>query len=362
MTYQDSTTKHILTLRLRIKDKHAKALLAMARDVNLVWNYCNETSHRAIRDRRQWLSGYDLQKLTSGLSKCDGVQIGAATVQQVCEGYAKARNQVKRARLRWRVSNLQSSKRSLGWVPFKTGALRYRNGQIVFAGNHFSLWDSYGLGQYDLRAGSFSEDSRGRWYLNTTVKVKPETSAATAAVGIDLGLKASATTSDGQVLVGRQYRALEQKIGIAQRAGKKARVRAIHAKIKNQRKDAQHKFSTTLVREYGAVFVGDVSSAKMVKTKMAKSVLDAGWASLKTMLEQKCQRAGVVFVVVDESYTTQACSCCGSISASSPKGRAGLRIREWTCVDCGTGHDRDVNAARNILARGLASLAEGARS
>ena len=88
------------TLRLRIKDKHARVLSAMAREVNQVWNFCNETSHRAIRERRQWLSGYDLQRLTNGFSKCDGVQIGSPTVQQVCEDYAKARKQFKRAKLR----------------------------------------------------------------------------------------------------------------------------------------------------------------------------------------------------------------------------------------------------------------------
>jgi len=293
------------------------------------------------------------------LSKCDGVQIGSPTAQQVCEDYAKARKQFKRSRLNWRVSNRNSPKYSLGWIPFKARALQYRNGQIQFAGFKFGLWDSYGLSQYVLRAGSFSEDSRGRWYLNICVQVETQPSSGTAAVGIDLGLKTAATTSDGQILVGRQYRTLEQKLGLAQRAGKKARVRALHAKIKNQRKDAQHKFSTALVERCAVIFVGDVASDKLVKTQMAKSTLDAGWSQLKTMLEHKCQRAGVVFEVVNESYTTQTCSCCGSLSASSPKGRAGLRIREWTCVDCGTAHDRDINAARNILAAGHRRLAVG---
>ena len=154
------------TLRLRIKDKHARVLAAMAREVNQVWNFCNETSHRAIRERREWLSGYDLQKLTNGFSKCDGVLIGSPTVQQVCEDYAKARKQFKKAKLRWRVSNPKSSKYSLGWIPFKARALQYKAGQIAFAGQKFSLWDSYGLMDYELRAGSFSQDSRGRWYLN----------------------------------------------------------------------------------------------------------------------------------------------------------------------------------------------------
>jgi transposase len=80
---------------------------------------------------------------------------------------------------------------------------------------------------------------------------------------------------------------------------------------------------------------------------------------LKTMLEYKSHQAGVVFEVVNESYTTQTCSCCGAIPASSPKGRAGLGIREWVCSDCGAAHDRDVNAAKNILAAGHRRLAEG---
>jgi len=347
------------TLRLRIKDKHAKVLAAMAREVNQVWNFCNETSSRAIRDRHQWLSGYDLQKLTNGFSKCDGVQIGSPTVQQVCEDYAKARKQFKKTRLRWRVSNPQSSKYSLGWIPFKARALQYKAGQIAFAGKKFNLWDSYGLADYELRAGSFSQDSRGRWYLNVVVKAQARRTAGTASVGIDLGLKEAAVTSTGERIEGRFYRKLEWKLGISQRARKKKRVKAIHAKIANQRKDLLHQFSTKLVRENAAIFVGDVAGSKLVKTKMAKSTLDAGWASLKTMLEYKSHQAGIVFEVVNESYSTQTCSCCGAIPASSPKGRAGLRIREWTCSNCGEVHDRDVNAARNILAAGHRRLAVG---
>ena len=210
------------TLRLRIKDKHARVLSAMAREVNQVWNFCNETSHRAIRERRQWLSGYDLQKLTNGFSKCEGIHIGSPTVQQVCEDYAKARKQFKKAKLRWRVSNPQSSKYSLGWIPFKARALQYKAGQIVFAGHKFSLWDSYGLAGYELRAGSFSEDSRGRWYLNVVVKVQAKASDGKASVGIDLGLKEAAVASDAQRIQGRFYRKLEARLGIAQRAARNA--------------------------------------------------------------------------------------------------------------------------------------------
>lgn len=123
--------------------------------------------------------------------------------------------------------------------------------------------------------------------------------------------------------------------------------------------EAHHKFSTALVNKYAAIFVGDVSSSKLAKTKLAKSIYDAGWCQLKNQIQYKAVARGVIFEVVDEAYTTQTCSCCGAISPSSPKGRAGLGIREWTCVECGVLHDRDVNAARNILAAGHSRLAGG---
>lgn len=354
--------KSTKTLRLRIKDKHAKVLAAMAREVNHVWNHINATSAKAARPfhgKPKFLSGYDLQKLTAGYSKCDGVTVGSGTVQLVCVEYATRRKQFKKTRLNWRVSNPKSPKYSLGWIPFKGGHAKYKSGQIQFGGHKFSLWDSYGLSRFELRAGSFSEDSRGRWYFNVAVEVEVLPGQGASAVGIDLGLKECATTSQGDKLQGRWFRELEPQLAAAQRARKKKRVKAIHAKIANRRKDAIHKFTTHLVKNNAAIFVGDVASAKLVKTKMAKSTLDAGWSSLKTMLEYKSHQAGIVFEVVSESYSTQTCSCCGTIPASSPKGRAGLGIREWTCSDCGAVHDRDVNAARNILAAGHRRLAVG---
>ena len=338
------------TLKIRVKDKHAVLLQRMATQVNQVWNFCNETSSRSIRERSTWLSGFDLQKYTNGFSKCDGVLIGSKTIQQVCEEYVTRRKQFKKAKLRWRVSNPKSSRRSLGWIPFKSGALVYANGQIQFAGHRLSLWDSYGLSNYKLRAGNFNQDVRGRWYLNVVVQIPTVASSGKRSVGMDLGVKTAVTTSDGQKLAGHWYRDQEEALARAQRAKKKDRVRTIHAKIANQRKDALHKFSHAMVSQYGAIFVGNISSQWMLKTSSAKGTLDASWSRLKIMLEYKSQQAGVIFEVVNEAYTTQTCSCCGNIPSSSPKGRAGLRVREWTCSDCGAHHDRDVNAAINILA------------
>ncbi len=221
------------------------------------------------------------------------------------------------------------------------------------------MWDSYGLDQYKLGSGDFSEDARGRWYFNVTVEYTKKTVMSTEAIGIDLGCKTAATASNGDFVSSREYRNLEQKLGIAQRANKKSRVRSIHAKIKNRRKDKTHKFTSKLASSSSAVFVGNVSSLGMAKTRQAKSVLDAGWGIIKEQLHYKCNSAGVLFEVVNESYSTQTCSCCQKIPDSSPKGRADLGIREWGCSECGAEHDRDINAAKNILAAGHAVLACG---
>ena len=222
------------------------------------------------------------------------------------------------------------------------------------------MWDSYDLSKYNLGTGSFSQDARGRWYFNVTVEVEVKPSVGTSAIGIDLGLKDTATCSDGIKLERKQrYRNLESKLGLAQRANKKSLIKAIHAKIKNQRKNDIRQFSTELVNKHGAIFVGNVSSRKLAKTNMAKSVLDAGWFMLKTQLKYKVNARSVVFEEINESYTTQTCSCCGCISQNSSKGISALGIREWFCTECGTTHDRDVNAAKNILARGHSRLAVG---
>lgn len=146
---------------------------------------------------------------------------------------------------------------------------------------------------------------------------------------------------------------------MAQRANKKNRVRAIHAKIKNRRKDVQHKFSTRLVKNNSLIVVGNVSSSKLAKTKMAKSVYDVGWYQLKNMINYKSKGMLSCYVEVNEAYSTQTCSSCGCLPDSRPRGIAGLEIREWTCSDCGAHHDRDVNAAKNILAAGHRRLEEG---
>jgi IS605 OrfB family transposase len=347
----------IKTLKLRIKDKHIPLLIAMSRDVNFVWNYCNELCYKHLQKTNKFFSGYDLQKYTAGAKK-EGLQISSQSVQMVGHELVIRRKQFKKAKLRWRISN--GSRRSLGWIPLNSQSFSYINGQIKYAGHFFGLWDSYGLKDYIFKSGNFSEDSRGRWYINICVETSEVKSKGTESIGIDLGLKTLATLSNGKKIeMASFYRDMEPKLAMSQRAKKKKQVRNIHAKIKNKRNDALHKLSTQLVNGYGAIFIGDVSSSKLAKTNMAKSIFDAGWYKLKYMIHYKSDCAGVIYEEVNENYTTQTCSCCRVIPDSSPKGRAGLGIREWTCSSCNTTHDRDVNAAKNILRIGLDSLETG---
>lgn len=170
-------------------------------------------------------------------------------------------------------------------------------------------------------------------------------------IGVDLGLKSVAKCSDGTGLdQARFYRDLEAKLAEVQRKRRKRQVRTIHAKIANRRKDGLHKFSRALVDRARRIMVGNVSASAMTKTRMAKSVLDAGWSMLRGMRRYKCDHAGVAYAEVVEANTTRTCSSCGCLTG--PIGLSGLSIRRWTCSDCGAEHDRDRNAAQNIARLG----------
>ena len=351
----------VRTLRFRLKDKHIADLTAKARDVNFVWNYCNELAIKVFARERRFMTGYDFAAYTAGATKA-GLSLHSQTVQAIEQQYARSREQVHKVRLAWRKSG--GVRRSLGWIPFKASALRYRTGQVCLSGfkKPISLWDSYGIANYDLGSGSLSEDSRGRWYLNVVAAPKQpapvQIPLLNEEIGIDLNLKTTLATSSGIVVEAKTcYRDSEARLGIAQRAGKTKQVKSIHARIKNQRNNFQHQLSTRLVNSHGAIFVGNVSASGMAKTGMAKSVLDASWSTLRTQLLYKGADAGIVCEVTNEAFSTVTCSFC--LGRTGPKGVAGLRIREWTCPDCGAQHHRDINAAKNILRLGRQTPAVG---
>jgi IS605 OrfB family transposase len=346
----------ILVYRYRVKSLNG-LLNEQSRAVNFVWNFCNDRQKDALRFGRRWHTGFDLNKLTCGASRELGIHSG--TINAVCEQYAKSRSQKKRPFLRYR-----SRRRSLGWVPFKGRDLKREGDAFRFAGRTFRVFNSRALPEGKIKdCSNFARDRKGNWFLNIVIDVNtmaPDARQPLRGVGIDLGLKDFATLSTGEKIEAQRiYRGAEQALAVAQRARKKRRVSAIHIKIANRRNDFHHKLAHRLVREFDYIAVGNVHAAGLARTSMAKSVLDAGWSSFRSKLAYKAIKHGAWFEEVNESFTSQVCSNCGALPDSRPKGIADLGIREWQCSDCGCVHDRDTNAAVNILRRGRATLDVG---
>ena len=344
--------QHIRTLRLKVKAEGYAWLNAAAIEINQVWNFANASSYKAARPfagQPKWLTAFELDKLTAGASKCFD-RIGSETIQRVNAEFATRRKQFNRAKLKWRVS--RGSRRSLGWLPFKAAQLKRKGKSLRFAGKTFRVFERELLEDVKWKCGCFTQDSVGDWWLCLPVAVEASQQVAPKKeVGIDLGLENIATTSDGEKLLSRHfYRNIEKKIAAAQRRGHKRQARRLHRTAARRRKEALHRFSTKLVKEYQNIVVGDVSSTKLIKTRMAKSVLDAGWGILKTQLQYKGQQAGRCVSIVNERDTTRTCYDCKALTG--PSGIDMLVVRTWVCSACGVTHDRDVNSARNMLSAG----------
>ncbi len=269
------------TLRLKVRRESYDWLNAAALEVNEVFNYCNETSLKAATrtdKKRKMLSGFDLCNLTSGASPYFA-KIGAETIQSICTHYAQKRQAAKRLKLRWRAG--RGPKRSLGWIPFKTASLKRKGTCVRFAGMCFRVFERESLEGVKWQAGCFAQDAFGDWWLCRPVQVDVDESVAPEeAVGIDLGLNDIAVTSDaGRLVAGRWTFGHAQKLACAQRRGHKRQAKRIYRKAARCRADALHKFSRSIVDRYQTIVVGDVSSPKLVKSRMAKSVLDSSWAA-----------------------------------------------------------------------------------
>ncbi|MEV5121994.1 RNA-guided endonuclease TnpB family protein [Streptomyces decoyicus] len=218
---------------------------------------------------------------------------------------------------------------------------------------------------------TITKDSCGRYFLSFVVDTEPDILPgldADADAGIDLGLAAFAVLSDGSKIDSPRFlRRAEKKLGHLQRElsrkakGSKNRAKARikvarqHAKVADRRRDWHHKASTQIVRDNQAVYVEDLAVSGLARTRLAKSVHDAGWSAFVGMLEYKAVRHGRTFAKVDRAFpSSQVCSTCGFRDGPKP-----LHVREWTCGECGTVHDRDHNAARNVLSEGRRIVAAG---
>jgi putative transposase len=212
-----------------------------------------------------------------------------------------------------------------------------------------------------------SREPDGRWYVTLAVDAEPPEPlpAAGRAVGVDLGVHDFAVTSDGERIASprhlqRKARSLARyqrrlarcQKGSANRAKARAKVARAHRKAANARRDFLHKTTTRLVRGHDLIAIEDLAVTNMVRNRrLARAIGDCGWGEFRRQLEYKCERAGRQLVVTGRWYpSSRTCSACGFVLAELT-----LKVRAWRCPSCRTRHDRDFNAAKNILAAGLAA-------
>ncbi len=270
----------------------------------------------------------------------------------------------------------KSRKRSRNSAEYTTSAFRFRDGELTLAKMSEPLnivWSRHLPEGAQPSTVTVSHDSADRWFVSLLCEdpaVGP-LPATDAAIGVDVGLDHLLTFSTGEKIVNPRYERRDRaRLARAQRAlARKARgdganrakarraVARVHARIADRRRDLLHKITTRLVRENQVVVIEDLTVRNMVKNgALACAISDAAWREFRTMLEYKAQWYGREVIAVDRWFpSSKLCSNCGNLAEVMP-----LHVRTWTCGDCGVTHDRDVNAANNLLAAGLAVSVCGA--
>ena len=255
---------------------------------------------------------------------------------------------------------------------YTRSAFTLRNGELRLAKTPGPLvfvwsWPGVDVAGLDPTTVFVSKEPDGRWYVTFAIDASaPAPMPGTGqAVGVDLGITSFAVISDGQRIANprhlqRRARSLARyqrrlarcQRGSANRAKAKAKVARAHRKVRNARQDFLHRTTTQLIRDNDLIAIEDLNVSGMVRNRrLARAISDCGWGEFRRQLAYKCQRAGRRLIVTGRWYpSTKTCSACGFLLAELP-----LQARAWRCPSCRTRHDRDLNAAKNILAAGLAA-------
>jgi putative transposase len=273
-----------------------------------------------------------------------------------------------------RYPRFKSRKKSRASAEYTRSAFRYRDGQLHLAKMTAPLavvWSRPLPDGAEPSTVTVSRDPAGRWFVSLLCQCAVEPlPVGDCVVGVDAGITSLVSLSTGEKIANPRHERRERaRLALAQRRlartqkgsanRDKARLKVarIHARISDRRKDFLHQLTTRLVRDNQAAVIEDLSVRNMVRNHhLARAISDAAWREMRAMLEYKCEWHGRDLVVLDRWYpSSKTCSACGCMAASLP-----LDVREWECVSCGIRHDRDINAAVNIRAAGLAVLACGA--
>jgi putative transposase len=340
--------------------------------VRLVWNRTLAERHRLYHAEGKNLSYAASDAALTVMKKDPDLaflsEVSSVPLQQALRHQYKAFSAFFAKRARYPRFKSRSSRQS---ATYTRNAFRMKDGALRLAKTSTPLafvwsWPDMDVTGLDPTTVTVSRDPCGRWYVSFAMDAPdPEQLPATgAAVGVDLGIKDFAVTSDGEKipnprhlerrarnLARYQRRMARCQRGSANRQKAKAKVARAHRKVCASRTDFLHHASTALVRGHDVIVVEDLAIKNMARNrKLAKAISDCGWGEFRRMIEYKAARAGRHLIMIDRWYpSSKTCSSCGHLLAE-----LSLKTRHWTCPSCRTRHDRDINAAKNILAAGLA--------
>lgn len=341
----------------------------------LVYNKALEERTRAWQSEQRRVSYAQTSALLTAWKKTDGLaflaEVSSVPLQQALRHLQAAFTNFFAGRAEY--PRFKSRKKSRASVEYTRSAFQWRDGALTLAKMSEPLdivW-SRPLPEGAMPSTvSVSRDGAGRWFVSVLcADTIPPLSPRKRAVGVDAGITSLVTLSTGEKVANprherrdRERLAKAQKElarktkGSANRERARVKVARIHARIADRRRDFLHKISTRLVRENQTVVIEDLNVRNMMKNhRLARAISDAAWRELRTMLEYKADWYGCGLIVIDRWIpSTKLCSHCGTSMESLP-----LAVRQWEC-GCGARHDRDVNAAKNVLAAGLAVAACGA--
>jgi putative transposase len=338
----------------------------------LAWRQARYRSEHASTSYTQASAYLTAMKATEELGWLG--EVSSVPLQQALRHQQTAFSSFYAGRARYPKYRSRNGRQSAAYT---RSGFRYRDGQLFLAKTSTPLkfawsWPDIDPATIDPTTVTVSRDPCGRWYLSFAVDV-PEPAplpAAGSVIGVDLGIKDFAVTSDGEKIpnprslarrehsLARYQRRLARcQKGSANRAKAKAKVARAHRKVRASRADFQHRTSARLVRDHDVIVIEDLAVQNMLRNhSLAKAISDCGWGEFRRQLQYKAARAGRQLIVIDRWHpSSKACSACGHLLAE-----LSLATRAWHCPSCGTRHDRDVNAAKNILAAGLAVTACGA--